>query len=35
VTTGVAVNPQESVREDATPKEGAKFLLYEARSRLP
>ena len=34
MTTGVAVDAQESVREHAAAKEGAKFLLDEARSRL-
>jgi hypothetical protein len=34
VTTGVAANAQESVREHATAKEGPKLLLHEARSGL-
>jgi hypothetical protein len=34
VTTGIAVNAQEPVREHATAQEGAKLLLDEARSGL-
>ena len=34
MTTGVAVNAQESMREHAAAKEGAKLLLDEARGRL-
>ncbi|MCG8589641.1 MAG: hypothetical protein MJE66_10150 [Proteobacteria bacterium] len=34
MTTGVAVNAKEAVREHATAQEGAKLLLDEARSRL-